>query len=74
MTKIYYKLAEMFPRILSTNIAKIGLTPKTQLPGTWLIKALKFEKLFWQKWPVGVLLQKSHKLIWYVEMLPLGYQ
>ena len=74
MTKIDYKLAEMFPRILSTKLAKISLTPKTWLPGTWLIEALKIEKLLWQKWPVGVLLQKLHKLIWYVEKVPLGYQ
>ena len=46
MTKIEYKLAEMLPRILSTKIAKIGLTPKTWLPGTWLIEALKMKNYF----------------------------
>ena len=44
MTKIEYRLTEMFPRILSTKIAKMGLLPKTWLPGTWLAEALRIKK------------------------------
>ena len=40
MVRIEYTLAEMFPRILSRRIAKMGLISKTWLPGIWLAEAL----------------------------------
>ena len=70
MTKIEYKLAEMFPRILSTKIAKMGLIPQTWLPGTWLAYALKIKNYFGRNGQSETLL----KLIWYVEKVPLGFQ
>ena len=41
MIRIEYKVAEMFPRIPSRNIAKMSLIPKIWLPGTWLAETLK---------------------------------
>ena len=44
-----YILAEMFARILWTNIAKLSLIPKTWMPGSWLSVA-KETWISWNGW------------------------